>query len=363
MTPKIIHSDFKLNGITFSFDDLKEVGYCLVKEGEDFEISVGNFLMDWVDDADFVSVLTSGSTGVPKKIKLKKQQMVNSALATGNFFDLRPTDTAFLCLPADYIAGKMMLVRAMVLGLRLDYVLPDSTPLKCIKTAYDFGAMIPLQLENSLSKINFFKKLIIGGAPLSNTLIAKVQKKKTVIYETYGMTETITHIAAKKINHNTNKNLYFEALPNVTLSTDDRDCLVIDAPEISDEVVITNDVVNLISAQEFEWLGRFDSIINSGGVKLNPETIEAKLSALLEVPFFVAGVPDAILGHKLFLLVEGVVDVASIQTKIARLKSLAKFEIPKETYSLEKFIRTENGKIQRTKTLVLLRKYRSLTKK
>lgn len=353
INPKIIHSDFKLNGISFSFEDLKEVGYSLIKEGKAFEIAIGNFLMDWVDDSEIISVFTSGSTGVPKKIELKKQQMVNSALATGEFFDLKPKNSALLCLPANYIAGKMMLVRAMVLGLRLDYVLPDSNPLATIKKEYDFGAMIPLQLEHSLSKINRFKKMIIGGAPLSKALIAQIQKKKTICYETYGMTETITHIAAKKVNHLANKTPYFEAFPNVALSTDDRGCLIINAPQISDEVIITNDVVHLISATQFGWLGRFDTIINSGGVKLNPETIEVKLSEVVAHNFFVAGVPDATLGHKLVLIIEGSVDVDVIQTKIQQLTSLSKFEVPKEIFCLEKFISTENGKLQRSKTLML----------
>lgn len=356
MNPKDIHPDFRLNGISFSFDDLKEVGYCLVKEGENYEIAIGNFLIDWVDDTDTISVSTSGSTGTPKIIKLKKQQMINSALATGNYFALSAKNTALLCLPTDYIAGKMMLVRAMVLGLHLDYVVPDSKPLAAIKKEYDFSAMIPLQLENSLAKINLLKTLLVGGAPLSNALITKVQKKKSHIYETYGMTETITHIAVKKINHSQNKVTYFEALPKVNLGIDDRNCLVLHAPEVSDDVVKTNDVVNLISDNQFEWLGRFDTIINSAGVKLNPEIIEAKLSSILTSDFFAAGISDATLGQKLVLIIEGDYHPQDIEEKIKQVKTLTKFEVPKEIYTLQKFIRTENGKIQRAKTLALVSK-------
>ncbi|WP_047415092.1 AMP-binding protein [Cellulophaga sp. Hel_I_12] len=353
ITSKNIHLAFKLNGISFSFDDLKEVAYSLIKEGEDFEVAIGNFLIDWIDDSDVIEVSTSGSTGVPQKIKLKKQHMVNSAMATGEYFGLKPTNTALLCLPATYIAGKMMLVRAMVLGLHLECVQPNSNPVQKIKAVYDFGAMIPLQLENSLSKMKHFRTLIIGGSPLSNRLISQIQTKKTMVYETYGMTETISHIAVKKVNHAIKKTTYFEALPNIKLKIDDRNCLVIHAPEIAEKEVITNDVVNLISASQFEWLGRFDSIINSGGVKLNPETIEAKLNEVLKQSFFVAGIPDPVLGEKLVLILEGSVDVLAIQTTVAQLKSLTKFEIPKEIFCLEKFIRTENGKLQRTKTLSL----------
>ncbi len=353
MTPKTVHPDFRLNGISFSFDDLKEVGYCLVKEGEAYEIAIGNFLMDWVDSSNVIKVFTSGSTGVPKIIELKKQHMVNSALATGKFFNLEPTNTALLCLPADYIAGKMMLIRAMVLGLQLDHVLPDSKPLTHIKKEFDFSAMIPLQLENSLAKINSIKTLIIGGAPLSNTLIAKVQHKKTIIFETYGMTETITHIAAKKVNHNLSKTNYFKTLPEISIKVDGRNCLVIDAPAIAVEKIITNDVVQLISENQFQWLGRFDAIINSGGIKLNPEIIESKLSTILDTPFFVAGIPDTSLGEKLVLIMEGIVDISVVSTKMKQLKSLDKFEIPKHVFCVEKFIRTKNDKIQRSKTLTL----------
>ena len=303
---KVIHPQFRLNGIAFSFDDLIEVGYCLIKEGLPFEIAIGNFLIDWVNDDAFVYVKTSGSTGLPKQIKLEKQHMVNSAMATGSFFNLKSGDSALLCLPSEFIAGKMMLVRAMVLGLKLDYVAPNSKPLENNSKVYDFAAMIPLQLEKSIAHIESIKKLIVGGAKMSTDLIQKVQDKATAVFETYGMTETITHIAVKEI-HNAQQiaSETFKALPDVTFKTDQRNCLVIHAPSIANEKVITNDLVNLISSTEFEWLGRFDSIINSGGIKLIPEKIEAKLAAIIKERFFVAGIPDEKLGEKLVLVIEG----------------------------------------------------------
>lgn len=348
-----VHHQFALNGISFSYEDLKEVGYCLIKEGLPFEIPIGNFLIDWADDSDTLTVPTSGSTGTPKNIQLQKQHMVNSAIATGSFFGINAGDSALLCLPTDYISGKMMLVRAMVLGLKLDYVEPNSRPLAAINRYYDFSAMIPIQLENSLKKINLIQTLIVGGAQMSGDLIAKVQNKTTRVFETYGMTETITHIAAKAVNHQETVALHFQTLPHITLSTDRRNCLVIDAPTISDTKVETNDVVNLISNSEFEWLGRFDSIINSGGVKLIPEKIEAKLASVLSNQFFVAGIPDTLLGQKLVLIVEGSKLDAKLFEKIKNLASLEKYEIPKESFNVTKFITTENGKIQRSKNLTL----------
>ncbi|WP_158977608.1 AMP-binding protein [Cellulophaga sp. L1A9] len=352
---KYIHPDFKLNGISFSFEELKEVGYCLIKEGLSYEEPIGNFLLDWSNDEDDLEVSTSGSTGIPKKIRLQKQYMVNSAIATGSFFNLHGRNTALLCLPADYIAGKMMLVRAMILGLSLDYVTPNSNPLEGIFKIYDFSAMIPLQLENSLNKLNQIKILIVGGAKMSDTLKVAVQDKQSIVYETYGMTETITHIALKAVNYienSTHDN--FKALPEVVFKVDERGCLVINASNISDQEIVTNDLVQLISPTEFEWLGRYDSIINSGGVKLIPEKIESKLSKVIDVNFFVAGLPDEKLGQKLILLVEGEVDKGILLKKLQSLAGLDKFEIPKEIHSVASFVKTANGKIQRKKTLNLL---------
>lgn len=351
---KYIHPDFKLNGISFSFEDLKEVGYCLIKEGLSYEEPIGNFLLDWSNDEDDLEVSTSGSTGIPKKIRLQKQYMVNSAIATGSFFNLRGSSSALLCLPADYIAGKMMLVRAMILGLSLDYGAPNSNPLEGISKVYDFSAMIPLQLENSLKKLDQVKTLIVGGAKMSDTLKVAVQEKLSKVYETYGMTETITHIALKPVNHlGDTMSANFAALPEVELSIDARGCLVINAPNISEEEVVTNDVVTLISSTEFEWLGRYDSIINSGGVKLIPEKIEAKLSRVIDGDFFVTGLPDEKLGQKLILLVEGEVDKEILLKRLQSLAGLDKFEIPKEIHSVASFVKTANGKIQRSKTLAI----------
>ncbi len=362
-----IHSHFKLNGISFSRDELKEVAYNLIKEGEPFEKEIGDFLLDWLDDHPTLQVRTSGSTGKPKPITLQKGHMINSAVATGEFFGLQPGNTALLCLPARYIAGKMMLVRAMVLGLGLDFVSPSSQPLQGISKSYDFGAMIPLQLENSLKSLDQFKLMIVGGAPVSNKVQAQVQVQKTQVFQTYGMTETITHVALQKIHvwpseaaelgrstveAQAQKN-NFKTLPNVTVSTDERGCLVIDAPKITDASVVTNDVVDLVSETEFQWLGRYDNVINSGGVKLFPEQIEAKLASLISSRFFVAGLPDEKLGQKLVLVVEGVVEGEKLLQEIRSLNALEKFEVPKKIYPVTEFQQTESGKILRKATLAL----------
>lgn len=344
-----IHPRFKLNGKSYSNYQLQEVAYNLVKEGEAFEVFIGDFIIEWLNNSETVTVSTSGSTGKPKQIQLKKTQMVNSALATGSFFNLKAGNSALLCLPCNFIAGKMMLVRAMILGLELDYLESNSNPLQEVFKAYDFSAMIPLQAQNSIEKLNLIDKLIIGGAPIGNELQTKLKNINSSIYETYGMTETITHIAIKKIDEP-----YFKTLPGVTIKNDKRDCLVINAPKISNKEVVTNDLVKLVSNQEFQWLGRYDTIINSGGVKLIPEQIEKKLKQIIKERFFVAGIPDDKLGEKLVLLIEGEDDSERLLQTITSFGNLERFEVPKKIYTLSSFVETDTGKIRRLESLKLL---------
>ncbi len=363
--PINIHPKFKLNGFSYTKSGLKELAYDWLKEGKAYERTIGDFLLNWLDDSAFLSVNTSGSTGKPKTIVLQKQHMINSAVATGAYFNLKEGDTALLCLSVAFIAGKMMLVRAMTLGLQLQCREPISTPLVGDENGYDFCAMVPLQLENALHNIEQIKTLIVGGAPMSKRLIHKVQSKTTKIYETYGMTETITHVAVKRINHSDPKaneltattSVHanrFEALPNVTFTIDERQCLVIDAPKVAKEEIITNDLVSLISASEFEWLGRFDTIINSGGVKLVPEQIEAKLEMVINSRFFVAGLPHEKFGQQLVLLIEGTIEENELLQKLQNEGNLERFEIPKKVYCLPQFLETDSGKVHREKNLRLI---------
>ncbi|MDO1500855.1 AMP-binding protein [Winogradskyella maritima] len=354
MTPHFtkIHNRFKLNGHHFSFEALKEVAYSLVKEGESFEQDIGQFLMDWLDASSTVSVKTSGSTGVPKTIKIQKQYMVNSAIATGDYFKLEPGDTALHCLPSKFIAGKMMLVRALVLGLELECVQPSSSPVWETEKHYDFSAMVPLQLSNVLSATQNISKLIVGGAKLSDDLKTRILQTHLKCYETYGMTETITHVAVKAVtSKGQNGDIYFKALPNVNFSQDERDCLVVDAPTISKDTIVTNDVVDLKSETSFEWLGRYDNVINSGGLKLFPEQLEELLSKIITEPFMVSSIPDDVLGQKVVLIVESeTLDHAILLETIKSSKFLSKQQLPKQIVGLKRLVYTKNGKLQRQKT-------------
>ncbi len=356
MDPFFLHKEFRLNGNIFK--NKNEVLKYTSQNLHDVHL----FLLNWFNEFDFITVSTSGSTGIPKKTQLKKEFMINSAKATGGFFDLRVGTTALLCLPVNYIAGKMMFVRAMVLGWHMDIVESNSFPLKGIIKNYDFSAMVPMQLYNSLDNIDKIKKMIVGGGLVSNELQSRILELPTQIYATYGMTETITHIAIKPLNIvaglNTDKD-YYQTIDNVFVGTDDRNCLVINAPKISNNEIITNDLVEIISKDQFKWLGRYDHIINSGGIKLIPEQIEEKLSAVIDCRFFVAGLPDEILGEKLVLILEiqnSKFEIQNLKDKIKKLETLTKFEVPKEIYLVKWFVETETKKIQRQKTLDLIYK-------
>ena len=337
-----VHNHFKLDGFHLDREDLCRVAYSFIKEGEDFEKPVGHFLLDWFDDRPFIEMKTSGTTGEPKVIRIEKQAMVNSALATGDFFDLMPGNKALQCLPVKYIAGKMMFVRGFILGLDMDLVAPTSTPLLNNDIDYDFVAMVPMQAQHSLKELKCVKKLIVGGVKLGKILEKQLAKMPVDAYETYGMTETITHIAAKKMGEKA-----FTGLPGVTISYDDNNCLVIHAPHISEEVIVTNDIVELVNENQFVFLGRFDNVINSGGIKLIPEQIEEKLAGKIDARFFVSGKSDDTLGEKLVLIVEG--EKRTIDDSV--FESLDKYEKPKEVIFVGKFKETENGKIMRRETV------------
>ncbi|MDT0642938.1 AMP-binding protein [Zunongwangia sp. F363] len=350
------HPDFRLNKQHFTNAELRQVAYSFIKEGEAFEEKLGSFLLDWLKPSAYVISKTSGSTGKPKEIRLKKEHMINSALATSKFFDLPEKTTALLCLPANYIAGKMMLVRAMVLGWQLDIIPPSSTPLDQVFKRYDFCAMTPFQLDNSVGRLHLIKKLIVGGGAVSFRIKDMVRDLETKVYETYGMTETVTHIAARRLNPVKRKDeeRAFKVLPNINISKDKRGCLVIKAPKLSDEVVVTNDIVDILTYKKFQWKGRIDNVINSGGIKIYPEEVEKKISSVIHQRFFITSLPDDALGDKVVLFVENDFSeelLESLTQNIKALDTLDKYEVPKKIYLIEKFEETSSGKIHRENTV------------
>lgn len=346
-----MHNAFRLNGNSFS--DKLDLIHFVEKKFPD----LSGFIKDWFGESGKIQVKTSGSTGRPKNIILSRTHMINSARATGDYFGLGQGAKALLCLPTAYIAGKMMLVRALVLGWELDSI-DASIGLRIPGKPYDFSAMVPVQLRNSFNNCGQIKTLIVGGGEVQQDLLHQIRKIPTRIFETYGMTETITHIAVRPVNLaaglNDKKN-EFKALPGVCFKTDHRNCLVIEAPRISNEVIITNDLVDLNSETSFNWLGRFDHIINSGGVKFIPETLEHKFSPLIKERFFIGSLPDKVLGQKMIMLVEGSTQ-GDLQSKLKtfqlkHVKRISKIELPKEIYFVDKFEETLSGKVKRAETI------------
>lgn len=346
ITYKEIHPKFKLNGFSLSEDDLYRVAYSYIKEGEEFEKPVGEFILDWLDNNTYIEMHTSGSTGIPKLIRVEKQAMVNSAIASGTFFGLQAGDKILNCLPMKYVAGKMMFVRSFVLGLEMDFVAASLQPLKKLEGCYDFSAMVPLQAQNSLGELHIIKKLIVGGAKINAKLEKQLLKlKKTECYETFGMTETVSHIAAKKVGEKS-----FRLMPNVSIATDERNCLIINAPLLLDEPIITNDLVEIIEPNQFKFLGRLDNVINSGGVKINPEQVEEKLVHKINSRFMIFGKPDVDLGEKVVLIIES--EPFTIDPAV--FEDLDKYEKPKEVHFLNHFNDSSNGKLLRKETFSLV---------
>lgn len=335
MSNKEIHHKFQLNG--FHFNSIKE----LVAFSEKELPAVHEFFTEWFSNKKYLTVHTSGSTGKPKAVRLLKEHMINSALATARYFELDDEEiTALLCLSPDYIAGKMMLVRAIVSGWNLDVIEPTSHPLEKRKM-YDFTAMVPLQVYNSLANLHKVKTIIVGGGAVSKALQKDLINVRPKMYSTYGMTETVTHIAVKKLSQLNGITNYFEALPGITLEEDDRGCLVINAPNISKKQIITNDLINLIDDRHFCWKGRFDNIINTGGVKIIPERVEDKLGSVIVQRFFISSIKDDALGEKVILIIEGK------KVKNIDYSALDKYEKPKEVFYIDKFNETKSGKIDR----------------
>ncbi|MCD0454771.1 AMP-binding protein [Chryseobacterium sp. LC2016-27] len=316
----------------------------------DFEKKVIFFLEQWFSDPKTVKVQTSGSTGVPKIIEVEKEKMLNSAKMTCNFLDLKEGDTALICLPIEYISGKMMVVRAITRKLKLIISDPSLKPLENLNENIDFCAMTPLQVENSLDKIHFIKNLIIGGAAVSESLKKKIAQtllpsnSLTQIYETYGMSETLSHIALKK-TYPTQDN-YFSVFADIEISTDERNCLRISAPQLNSEILLTNDLVEIREGNQFKFLGRIDNVINSGGAKIFPEQLEALVKKEIPNEVVFLGIEDEILGQKLILIVEGF-EGENLKSQISNLKFEKSFHKPKEIIFVDEIPRTPNGKVNR----------------
>jgi len=285
------------------------------------------FMSSWIrGDSSFV-FHSSGSTGEAKEIFVSNKQIQSSIEATRNKLELQKEDCVLLCLNPDFIASKMMVARALSIGMDLVIVPPTSSPLKLIQTNISFASFVPFQIykmihDGSISKLSLIKNVLIGGAPLDSWAIDVLSKFVNNIYLTYGMTETVSHIALKKITGQDASGL-FSVMDNIDIKVDNRSCLCIKGTVTNDELIITNDVVELKTSGTFDWLGRYDNIINSGGVKINPEKIERLIALIIpNKNFFVSGIADRELGEKCTLIIEG-----DLYTESGKLKRKATLEL------------------------------------
>ena len=312
----------------------------------ELEREVNAFLAEWNDKSPYIRVQTSGSTGNPKTITVSKDRMRVSAKMTGSFFGFRKGQKALLCLSPKYIAGKMMVVRAIEFELELLLGKIESVPYNG-EVEVDFAAMVPMQVEKSLEKnvpLNQVGHLIIGGAPISKRLKEKLLQVDSNIYATFGMTETLSHIALAKLSGN---EFRYRCLPGVRISTNNNSCLRIECASLLEEPIQTNDIVEIFNEKEFEWRGRADFVINSGGIKIHPEEIEFQLKGVLDCDLMVFGEPDEVLGSRLALILES---KDTVDCELAFSK-LGKFQVPKKVYAVREFSRTKTGKINRLKTI------------
>jgi O-succinylbenzoic acid--CoA ligase len=358
-----------LNGRNFSCEWMAQNFRSLAdKNFTDAENRTLKFCGEWLSGVERFIVSTSGSTGAPKPISLTREQMMLSARMTGAALNLQAGDRALVCLSPQHIAGLMMLARGLVLDLDLTIVEPSSDPFRALdlKTTppFDFTALAPLQLQSILvhpQHINFLNKMkavLVGGAPLSISLQNQIKNLRAPVYQTFGMTETVSHIALRRLN-GPHAAEHYQTLPGVEIGQDDRGCLTINSAVTNFRNIITNDVVELISETAFVWLGRIDHVINSGGIKVQAEKVETIIEQILfelnveHGEFFVGGLPDERYHEKAAAVFTG--QQLSVETeaalKAALAKKLNKFELPKEIVYLDSVARTPSGKIDRQATL------------
>jgi O-succinylbenzoic acid--CoA ligase len=354
----------QLNGNTLNRHDLVRSS-AESRDRSPFEKSFIACVKKWLGNDSNFTFSTSGSTGTPKPVTFTRAQVKASAQLTINSLSLKPNQTSLICLDTRYVAGQLMVIRSLENGMNLLAVEPCADPLKNIPKGetIDFAAFVPYQLNaildssESTDKLNRITCAIIGGASVDGSAVYKIQHLSCALYATYGMTETLTHVALQRLN-GASKQDCFQALLGISLSLDERNCLVIEADHLP-EKVITNDLVELMDKGRFRWLGRYDNIINSGGIKIIPEKVEALIKVVfselgIKSRYFVDGLADAKLGYKVVLIIEGM-EIYRTDDVLKRIASkLSKYEVPKEIYYVSTFLETGTQKIDRKRILHLL---------
>ncbi|MEO9967871.1 MAG: AMP-binding protein [Reichenbachiella sp.] len=319
------------------------------------------FISDWQSGETSFRFYTSGSTGTPKPIEISRQQIVASVEATAKYLSLQKKFSVLLCLNPDFIASVMMVARCLIVDMDLIIQRPTANPMKDITESIDFAAFVPIQIykmmeEGTLSKLSMINRVIIGGAPLSGLAFDALSKIDTDIYQTYGMTETVSHIALMPVKGNF-ASATFHILDEVLIEQDLNCCLRAKGAVTCDRWIQTNDIIERINENEFLWLGRYDHTINSGGIKIHPEQLEKELENVLgqQLEYIISWEKNERVGMACVLLIEN--DTLSeegfknVQKTI--LDKFSKYHVPKAVYSLAQFARTDSGKIKREETRLL----------
>jgi o-succinylbenzoate---CoA ligase len=343
-----------LNGKILQATDQKEIADLMQATDDELIRQSLNFLLEWFNRDEHISLKTSGSTGPPKVLQVAKHRLVKSAEMTNSFFGLSECSRMLLCLSPEFIAGKMMIVRAMLAGAKLLTASLESNPLQNLSASIDFAALVPLQLDKILQqsreKLELVKTIIVGGSSIPKLLEDQLQDLSTHCWHTYGMTETLSHIALRPVNGQ-NKSDWFTPLPGIQIGQDERACLSIIAPHIDGNKLATRDMVQ-IEGNRFKVLGRIDDVIISAGHKLHPAHIERKMEALLPLPFFLGAKEDEVAGQAAVLMIEGEMSIKEIFQLWQQLEAkLPPHEMPRSMYFLPHFDYLQSGKVDKRKTL------------
>lgn len=351
----VLDGPFRVEGVIYSYTELLETCRLLKSDRRRprWERDIYIFIENFLDQSNTpLPQRTSGTTGPPVEYELSREAMVHSAFKTLEFFGLEPGDSALLCLPVDYIAGKMMVVRALAGGLDLINVKPSGRPLEKVDRKIDFAAMVPLQVHESVrmgDDLTQIEKLIIGGGEIHPALREKISGlTSTDIYESFAMTETYTHFALKRIN-GTNLDPGFRLLDGVTIRTDERGCLMVNFKGVTPGEILTNDMVELLEEGDcFRWLGRYDNVISTGGIKIVPEELEIRIGNILGISCLVVPEPDEKLGSKLVLIIEITDGEPDADAMIQRLRSsFPPHEVPKRMVFVNEIPRNNSFKPDR----------------
>ncbi|MCZ4408098.1 AMP-binding protein [Cryomorphaceae bacterium 1068] len=342
LTPFSKYQGVRLNGRFIESNELNQI------EGQDqFEMEIISYCIDLFDESETIFIQTSGSTGNPKSLEFPKSALIQSASVTNEYFGLNPKSKSLLSLPLNYVAAKLMVVRAIIGGYNLSTVAPKANPLKDLNELISFVPMTPHQVKSILGEspeaFDKVETVLLGGGEVLSELRAQLLQLNPHFYVGFGMAETLTHFALSKIN--SEDTTIYKVLPDARISTDERGCLIINRSGITKNDLVTNDLIEL-TEEGFKWLGRIDNLINSGGVKVIPEEVEKLLSPKIDSRFFVSGIPNSLLGQKVALFIEGKKEI-----KLDDIAFSSVYQKPKEIIHLEKFLYTESGKVRRAETV------------